>query len=869
MKQYVKDNCIITGIICAFILSVYAIKGIYPFGNELMIWGDMTDQGIHYLYRAYDVLTGAVSPHFAWYLSGGIPLGYSFTPFHLLLLLTERENIYQFVSIIILARMVAMALAMYIFTCRYQVDRIWKIICSVLYGLGSCALIYHQIDYVMLDIAVLFPILMAGFYSLLKKRKPLLYIAVLALSIAHNIYVSYMVLLYLFSASILYFYFKIPREEFCERCSKLVLSTLLAIGISAFRWLPSLYGLSNSSRMETGTQGGLSGTYLRAMETISFFDLEHFIACVFFFLGSSLFLASISSSWKHLKGALLYHRFQLLLICLAMFIPGTELLWHGGSRTLWPVRFAFILNFVLIEVFLVIMHNRFLSFTQCQEREKTSSLIIAAIIGLVGLTACFMQFPTTNVTPAWIVLMMIFYRYILKGKLPYQKQAIISVLIIDTACSAFLWIAPVFHDTESSQDDALALAKTHSFWSAAAKFRHEIPPNLLEPAVRIRDYYSYFGPNYAMVTNTSSISNGLGTVPRYLIHYYNSLGYVDVVGNTEHMDQMTDTGGTVFTDALLNIRAVFTVNTLLDSKLYELDESVSMVHFYRNRYAFPFGIELHGEAMPKDNIFDFQNELFRAISGRSDELIHAHDENGKHLEIPVHGQNELYFYSDSKNKIRAISINGENVIITNGAFLDGTEYPRSLNCRVVDLGTFENETVILELDTDDDYDFSQVHIGLLDLGKMSETMAQLNEKNKNSEPETGSDFVNLKHISSDGGTLFLPIWYSKGWKCEVNGKACALSSVLGGWIGVPLEQGQNTIKMKFRPDTHWPSVYLSLASLLVGLCLFKIKQFNRLAILRKGLERITGSIYMILAAIFLILVYILPIPLGLWYTFTS
>ncbi len=172
MKQYIKDNSIIAGIICSIVLSVYAIKGIYPFGIELMIWGDMADQGIPYLYRAYDVLTGAVSPDFAWCLSGGIPFGYSFTPFHLLLLLTERENIYQFVSIIILARMLAMAFAMYVFTCRYQVHRIWKIICSVLYGLGSCALIYHQIDYVMLDIAVLFPILMTGFYTLLEGEIP-------------------------------------------------------------------------------------------------------------------------------------------------------------------------------------------------------------------------------------------------------------------------------------------------------------------------------------------------------------------------------------------------------------------------------------------------------------------------------------------------------------------------------------------------------------------------------------------------------------------------------------------------------------------------------------------------------------------------
>lgn len=872
MKQYVKDNCIIAGIICAFVLSTYAVKGIYPFGNELMIWGDMTDQGIHYLYRAYDVLTGAISPNFTWCLSGAIPLGYSFTPFHLLLLLTDRENVYQFVSIILLARMLAMAFAMYIFTCRFQVSSMWKIICSALYGLGSCALIYHQIDYVMLDTAVLFPILMAGFYSLLEKGKPLLYIAILALSIAHNIYVSYMVLLYLFSASILYFYFKVPHEEFSgfrTKCCKLVLSTLLAIGISAFSWLPSLYGLSQSSRMESGTQGGLIGTYLRAMNTIPLFDLNHFVACCLFFMGSGLCIAAITSAWSYLKGPLRYHRFQLLLLCLAMFIPGTELLWHGGSRTLWPVRFAFILNFVLIEVFLIILSNRFLNFSRCKEWPDKKKLILSSTVVLIGIVACFMQFPAANVSLAWFFLTIMVYRYILKGILPWRKQAVISVLILDIACNVFLWIAPVFHDTSKPQNMNTALPKTHSFWTVPVGLRNELPSDLTGPIVRLRDYYSYFGPNYSLITNTSSISNGIGTVPGYMIKYYSSLGYVDVPGTTEHMDQMTDTGGTIFTDALLGIRAVFTVNTLLSSKLYESDDSVSSVHLYRNPYIFPFGIELYGDVPLNDNVFTFQNDLYRAISGKSANLIHEQPVTGKHLEIPVQGQHEMYFYSDSKDSIQSISINGEKIAIPDGDKLESTEYPGNLNGRVIDFGTFENENVILEFETDDDYDCTELHIGLMDLHEMAEITTWLQGKNINSGLETGTDFLKLQHMSPNGGTLFLPIWYSNGWKCEVNGKECVLDSVLGGWIGVPLEEGANDIRLKFKPDVHWPSACLSLACLMAGICLFSMEKSKRFSRLRMEFTKLTAYIYLVLAVIFLIFLYILPIPLCLWYTLVN
>ena len=112
MKQQIADNSIIIGILSSLVLGVYALKGIYPFGDTLILWGDMFCQGVPYLYRAYDVLTGVASPVFSWSISAGVPYGYSFTPFHLLLLLTERENIYQFVSIILLARILSMALSM-------------------------------------------------------------------------------------------------------------------------------------------------------------------------------------------------------------------------------------------------------------------------------------------------------------------------------------------------------------------------------------------------------------------------------------------------------------------------------------------------------------------------------------------------------------------------------------------------------------------------------------------------------------------------------------------------------------------------------------------------------------------------------------
>ena len=184
---------------------------------------------------------------------------------------------------------------------------------------------------------------------------------------------------------------------------------------------------------------------------------------------------------------------------------------------------------------------------------------------------------------------------------------------------------------------------------------------------------------------------------------------------------------------------------------------------------------------------------------------------------------------------------------------------------MIDFGTFENETLQMDFDTEDGYDFSQIHIGLLDIQMMADAFGQLQRKNTTSGLETGPDFVQFEHISSDGGTLFLPIWFFQGWHCEVNGRETQLEPVLGGWIGVPLEQGNNRIYLTFRPETHWPSVCLSLASLGLGIWFFILKTKGQLGHRWNRLGHVIGYIYLILALVFLLLIYVLPIPLGIYY----
>ena len=102
IKPYILAGSIVLGILAI----VFFIKGIYPFGNNSLIWGDMHDQITAFYYHFYDSIFNEKSLLIDFSESGGVNfIGilayYILSPFSILTLLVKRENIYLMVSVII------------------------------------------------------------------------------------------------------------------------------------------------------------------------------------------------------------------------------------------------------------------------------------------------------------------------------------------------------------------------------------------------------------------------------------------------------------------------------------------------------------------------------------------------------------------------------------------------------------------------------------------------------------------------------------------------------------------------------------------------------------------------------------------------
>lgn len=878
-KEHAANIFLTIGTICLMVLSVCAIKGVYPFGDRLMFWGDLPQQGIPWLYDAYDVFTGKASSDFTWRYSCGLDGNVSLFSnlFDLPILLINREYIYKFFYILLLFKMCCMGIAMYFFACRYSVERKYRILASVLYGMGSCVLIHYQIGNVMLDMAILFPILMAGFYDLMEKNRPVLYIVLLAFCICKSVYVSFMICMYLFSISIPYFFFCVSRNEFWIKCRNLLISTCIAVGLSSPYILSMLASLEDSNRIAYTHMEHLSfiEKYLHVIADHTMVSyLVTLPIMLSFFMGCALPIAAIRMTWKKMAGRLRYHQAQLFILLAAVFIPGTELLWHGGSHVVWIVRFAFILNFVFLEFFLALIQNDLIDFSGYTKENLKRGLVCQTVLFLtavIGSEFLLREYYLRSLVDLFfvsvflLVLWLMFYGFLLRSSMKYRTVLIFFALILEISCNAFHWIAPEFEKMTHLEAQITPDWNTEEYCRyipIAADLSGEINQTHISPLSRTKDIDHSFNTNYATITNTYSIGNYRGNIPNWIQNLYLSLGY-----GKEYV-RVLDSGGTLFSDALLGIHSTFTTGRSLSEEFYREDPTIHSVRWYWNRYVLPCGMVLDRDVGQEEDVFSFQNHIFHAVTGQEDDLLQeiiVPLNDAQKIPIHVEGRKELYFYIEQEkidfeeSAAEAISVNGTIQKIPNLTEAENTSYPTEFNNRLLDFGTFENETVLLELTWSEKHSSGKVHIGLLDIQKMKDAFREIQRENIVDHVETGISSLSMQQESRKSGMLFLPILFSDCWQCKVNGTSTDIRPVFGGFLGIPVASGKNEIYMEYVPKKYEAGRILAALSAVLGAVFLLLWKKGRLEERWNVPDHGLGVCYLAGSVLFVLFVYLLPL----------
>ena len=869
------------GLVMGILLLVYALKGVYPFGTVTVDYFDMGQMNAPMYHHVWDALRGHKSLFFDWYTGLGINMAESVSlsslvsPFNLFFYFVPREYILQSLSIFTMIKMMAMAGSMHFFLRKqFKINTFWCVLFGIAYSFCGFVLQYYT-NSQWLDAAAVLPLLCWGVGLLLFKNKLLPYTLTLAAALALNLYCGMMMLLLVFFISGLYLV--VFRQLGRGRAMTLGLGTVLGLGLSAVVLLPGYVQMMESSRVDMDGGGGnlLLGALTRYLHWVSRPNGVDATRWLMLF-GLSLAFVIIIFGFRRTKNrrVKLFTIGAILMVVLQLYFEGINLIWHFGSYMMFPVRFGYMITMVVLACagYFVSKNEALNQPLHWNPFQRTSlRKIIYTYLTLIGASLFVLLLweyrkVTSASDPGLLVYFQlsflalgVLYAWLLFSRKRQASYRLVSVfLVVELLFGAYIYLPP---------PNAAELAPHAEQTSEFIGMSNTLAQSLhLEPSRldRVKNYGGTLNTNYPFVLQRPAVSNWSHSITGAHQGSVYRLGYLT------NYTRLWDTGGTVFSDALLHINHVVTTAAHGD-EAYRLDAKYGAYRSYESLFQLPFGLVVPSDlySVTYSDVYDYQNQIFAAISGFSEPLIQrlepeytselvADETKRVSFDLSVQGRKLLYYYNDTVNNVR-FSVDGKAVFCP----ITGDPKNRYYNAgfaHILYLDGFEDETVRVSAVCRVEYDEADMNYGLLDLDLLERFTAQY--AGEDNQATAGNHSLTLTvNADPERDMLFLPLNHDPGWRCTVNGQAVRIETVLGTLMGIPLQQGENQVSLTFRPKSLDTGLVITLLSalMLAGGVLLKKRKIR----FPKRVLRLTDEAFGLLWGLAVILVYGVPVAYGL------
>ena len=230
-----------------FLLLLYLILGIAPFGNSTLVLADAKGQYISYFSFYQKLMKGEADPFYSFSKILGGPVAglfayYLASPLNLFLLLFSPEKLPLAIDWLILIKLSLSGFTMALFFNERNEFKAESLIFSTAYALCGYNVAYAWC-LIWIDAVICLPLIGAGLERLFRESNPFLYIASLSIGIISCFYTGYMLCIF----SVLFFiYLFIEKQPTFNRKSiwQFMIASILAGGLSAFILLPGYRALS-------------------------------------------------------------------------------------------------------------------------------------------------------------------------------------------------------------------------------------------------------------------------------------------------------------------------------------------------------------------------------------------------------------------------------------------------------------------------------------------------------------------------------------------------------------------------------------------------------------------------------------------------
>ncbi|MCB5954671.1 YfhO family protein [Enterococcus sp. CWB-B31] len=830
----IKENSLLIGsffVPFTILIVLWIILGIVPFGNNNLLASDLGSQYLPFLSNFKSFVEEGNLTFYSF--SNGIgdtifPLSsyYLLSPFNLLTLFFPHEQLPVAIVWIITLKISCIGMSMFYYLKKTYIEvSPFTWIFSTAFSLCGFTAAY-SINFMWLDILILFPLLALGLQKLWQEKRVTLYVTILFLSIFTNYYMGYMTCIFAVGYSI-YLYLKLSAAPsilgFIKEGKIFFISSFLSGISTSFILLPALEGMMQTKKTDFNLltflpypKFGLSFFSQFGIGSVDFnLRLEHLptvfsgILIVLLFLTYFL-LPSIPKKEKKLS------LFLILFLFLSFWIELINTVWHMfQSPAGFPYRNTFIFSFIVIKF----AYEAFLRL-QTDEKLPLSAPLIYTICLMGGYSALFLFNKNFILSYSYSVisLVLIWLYYVLlnhrqkaeKGTALWKIFGILLTVSIFMELGLNYWISvkeipfgnqQAFEQNYKKQAAILAALKKKDF----ERFKQTI----------ISDEAGYTektnGYNDSILYGYAGVSSYTSTLHSDTQDMLNDLGLYQK--NDRRIAYVDDSQVVNF---LLNVSYQITP---FENTFREAVSIDGQTVGYKNPEAVGMGFlvseEFANVQLMEDEPIINQENLLQALKPEAENYFKpvqktnetiSPDEKTVLLETITAASGELYFYlpNVSWSSTESFSVNGKKIepnvyIKTNQLF---------------NLGYYtKGDKVTLTLKSRKKINLEDMELVSLDQRAFDAVIAS--KRNKAIDlrwTKMGELFGNIS-VKNEDQLLYLSVPYDKNWLIKSNGKAVEQIQAAGNLMAIPLKEGTHSIAMVYRSMSYYYGLIITFATI--------------------------------------------------------
>ena len=866
------------------VLFVFNKYSLYPFGERTAAWCDMNQQVVPLLIQFKDILEGKSGMFLSFKNASGMNFWGVFfffiaSPFSFLVKFVEKGDMLIFANILIILKMMTCAFtsSLYLVQSREHknLDTAGISMLSFMYAVSGYVMLFYQ-NVIWLDMMYLFPLLIMSLERLREKGRPLMYTAVMAAMMTVNYYIGYMVVIFvlLFSGMYIFFTARSENENAGTACRRFLTGSAIAAAVSAVVWVPCFFQYLTSGRKSSLIANLSKGNFVTDYDTVL-----PVMMC------SSVLLLLIFGNVRFIKNRSLYHKIWLaafVLLCVPLVIEPINKMWHTGSYMSFPARYAFMTIFAGIIL---------ASYVLQKDHEYLGSMKLYAVGGVLCAAAVFAYERSCSYFIDESIDTLSDYTKSLGGS-ESSFKGMCRLLILGLLCAGLIYLVYkkgwIFRSIFIVFTCALMVIEASGYiriYMTTAAERNESTNSLQREVLGLSDKIYDDDSFYRVKTRSKMFDyNMIGAMGYNSIGHYTSLTNEDYMftmkrmGYTSVWMEVGTCGGTELTDALLSIgyeishdKTDSTVYSAMGYDINRLDVKLglgvistgdipqripdgltrSQIQQFIYSRMFSSDEKLVSEYEPAEGSYTKDKGMYRLEGG--DELIYR---------IDVKGSQTLYFdcFDKLSNDLTepiydsfSVSVNGKTVART---------YPFSKENGVLKLGEFNDEKVIVEVETLKDISCASFGVfGLdTDLLEKSCTEAQTLDLTEKKNGLTGS------YDSESDKTVFLSVPYTEGFDIRVGGKKVEYREAFSGFIAFDIPSGSGDIDISFRPSGFTAGLILTICGIVSAAAYAAISHIRRKrnADSPAAADRAAEIAVAVMSALVFVAVYVAPTAVNIF-----